>query len=160
MTSFTVEGLPKVKGNWTSVPHPTKPGRRVMIPSNKTAKSWEEHVRLQARCSHSGPPIAGPVSVSIAFYLPRAKKHFSTSRNHPDRLVPSAPAAPVSHNDGDIDKLARAVLDACEGEVYGNDAQVVRLQVWKAYESREHGVKPGVCVAVAPVDPGPCPVIF
>ena len=53
---------------------------------------------------------------------------------------------------GDIDKLARAVLDGVsDARVWLDDAQVVSLSAAKSY-----GVEPGCAVAVSTFDPLGC----
>jgi Holliday junction resolvase RusA-like endonuclease len=64
--------------------------------------------------------------VRVAFRLPRPKGHYGRRG-----LRPSAPAYPNVMPD--LDKLARAILDALTGIVWRDDAQVVRLDVEKIY---------------------------
>jgi len=65
----------------------------------------------------------GAVKVEAVFYLTRKK---SVTRQYP--TVPP-----------DVDKLARSLLDSLKG-VWGDDSQVVRLEVSKKYASGESGV--------------------
>lgn len=53
---------------------------------------------------------------------------------------------PTKHGTGDVDKLARAVLDALEGIAYANDAQVCALDARKEFDHGGQG--PGVYITV------------
>jgi crossover junction endodeoxyribonuclease RusA len=76
--------------------------------------------------------ITGPVGATLTFSLRRPKKL-------PTRY-------PVGQRSGDVDKLARAALDAMTGVVYLDDAQVVSLLVTKCWA--EADTAPGVEVLV------------
>jgi Holliday junction resolvase RusA-like endonuclease len=65
----------------------------------------------------------GAVKVEAVFYLTRKP---SVKREYP--TVPP-----------DVDKVARSLLDSCKA-VWGDDSQVVRLEVSKKYASGESGV--------------------
>jgi len=66
------------------------------------------------------------IAVRVTFRLPRPKGHYGRRG-----LLPSAP--PYPNVLPDLDKLARAILDALTGIVWRDDAQVVRLAVEKVY---------------------------
>jgi len=70
----------------------------------------------------------GAVKVEAVFYLTRKKSV--------TRAMPTVPP--------DVDKLCRSLLDACKG-VWGDDSQVVRLEVSKKYATGE----PGVAVTIS-----------
>jgi len=65
----------------------------------------------------------GAVKVEAVFYLTRKKTV--------TRLLPTVPP--------DVDKLSRALLDSCK-PVWGDDSQVVRLEVSKVYATGQAGV--------------------
>jgi len=65
----------------------------------------------------------GAVKVEAVFYL--------TRKPSVKRLYPTVPP--------DVDKLSRSLLDACKG-VWGDDSQVVRLEVSKKYAEGQSGV--------------------
>jgi crossover junction endodeoxyribonuclease RusA len=85
-------------------------------------------------------PVAGSVVVEARFTFARPVSH-QGARGVLPRFAAAVPGP-------DIDKLARAVLDALTGIVYRDDRQVRDLLATKAY-----GEVPGVVVAVATVDP-------
>jgi crossover junction endodeoxyribonuclease RusA len=78
------------------------------------------------------PLLEGGLAVRLLFVLPRPKGHYGTGRNA-ERLRLRAPAFPAVTPD--IDKAARAVLDALTGVVMRSDAQVVTLHAEKRYGS-------------------------
>jgi Holliday junction resolvase RusA-like endonuclease len=65
----------------------------------------------------------GAVKVEAVFYVTRKKTV--------TRALPTVPP--------DVDKLARSLLDSCK-PVWGDDSQVVRLDVSKKYATKEAGV--------------------
>ena len=101
-------------------------GRGVMIESSKAVKPWREDVRgaclaVWAAAAEGAAlgPLDCPVSVEIEFVR---KRPAST----PKRRTPAATTAP------DVDKLARAVLDAVgSAGVWVDDSRVIRLVATK-----------------------------
>jgi Holliday junction resolvase RusA-like endonuclease len=65
----------------------------------------------------------GAVKVEAVFYL--------TRKPSVKRAYPTVPP--------DVDKLSRSLLDSCKG-VWGDDSQVVRLEVSKKYATGQAGV--------------------
>ncbi len=125
MISFFVPGIAETKGSWKSI------GKGRMIPDNPRAKAWETAVGWAAKVAwfkhqrSSDPPYPHAVSVQIVAYLP-----ILTDKR----------------KDRDVDKLARAALDAMNGIVYVDDKQVVELHVEKLRGIRK---EPGMLVMVS-----------
>jgi len=67
-----------------------------------------------------------PLSVALTFRFDRPQTHFGKRG-----LLPSAPEHHAVKPD--VDKLARAALDALTGIVYDDDARIVELHASKAY---------------------------
>ena len=107
-----------------------------MIESSKKAAPWRQDVKLDSHRQFQGPVFAGPVSVSIVFWLPRPKAHFRTGK-FAGQLKPTAPTHCTSAQAGDIDKLIRCTLDGlsakCGGIVLADDSLVVSLSSEKRY---------------------------
>lgn len=128
--SLFVRGQPAAKGSLTAF----IVGDRAIVTEKRSSSSrhWQRDVRIVLQHYWSGPPIGllraselKPVAVVLTFDLlkpPSAPKY----RDHPT-VTP------------DIDKLARAILDAFQGVVLVDDRQVVRLEVVKRY-APEQGV--------------------
>lgn len=90
-------------------------GRLVDVRS-KDLKAWRKTVAAEI-AKHFPAPFKGAVEVELHFLLPKPK----TVR----RLLP--------HVKPDVDKLARACLDAMTGIAYEDDSQVTDLIVRKRY---------------------------
>lgn len=119
----TVYGVPATQGSSRAFVR----GKRAIITSanNDRLKPWREAVR-STLVDHIGPswlPIDGPTQVTVKFLLPRPASAPKRRRTWP-----------VGARSGDLDKLARAVLDAAtDAGVWRDDAQVVRLSAGKDY---------------------------
>lgn len=105
-----VPGEPAPKGSRTTGRR--KDGSVFSRPASPREKSWVEAVALIARSQGKLPP---PYSVELQFAMPRPQK---PSHDHPTR--------------GDIDKLARAVLDGLtQGGLIVDDRHVTELTTSK-----------------------------
>ena len=89
------------------------------------AKSREFRERIQAAWMQAGRVNlgAGPLACSARFYFERPASHFGTGRNS-GTLKPSAAAVIPG---GDVDNLAKSVLDALQTLAFSDDKQVVCL---------------------------------
>lgn len=140
MISFWVSGIPQPKGSTRGF-YAKKLQRVIITAANSKTRPWEQAIRAEAKIAGC-KPVTGPVRVGLLFYLPRPRGH-SGKRG----LRPSAPMHPITKPD--IDKLARAALDAMTHEAWVDDAQVVDLSVTKLYASDVRG--PGVRIELSPV---------
>jgi crossover junction endodeoxyribonuclease RusA len=118
--SFTVYGIPIPQGSLKAfMPR----GRRfpVVTSDNLRTRPWKHMVGAAAReALRDSPPLEGPVAIDIEFYLPRPT-------SAPKRVV-----YPVKKPD--LDKLVRAILDACtDAGVWKDDAQVIGASAIKAF---------------------------
>lgn len=118
-------------------------GRGVLIESSKRVKPWRQDVReacLAAIAERGGTGavlIPGPCKVHVEFVLRRPA-------SAPKRSTPPAAKRP------DVDKLARAVLDALSSAgVYADDARVIDLHVTKRIA--EIGEQTGCLISVTAV---------
>ena len=94
-------------------------------------------------------PLEGPVGVAIQFLFLRPKSHYRTGKNA-HLLRAGAPDRPTTRSVGDIDKLARAVLDGISitsgGRILQDDSSVVWLYSQKDWAQDDEG--PGAYVRV------------
>lgn len=118
-----VPGIPAPQGSKRHV------GGGRMIESSKHVGPWRERVALAAY-SACPQPILGALRVSLLFTLPRPKSHYRTGRNA-HLLREAAPDYPTGKPD--VDKLARAILDALTGIWWDDDSRVVSLDAVKVY---------------------------
>lgn len=70
------------------------------------------------------------LSMTIIFRLKRPKSHYVANRPGPGRLRSNAPPT-VGHAGGDVDNLAKFVLDSLNGLLYEDDRQIASLHVTK-----------------------------
>ena len=115
-----VPGLPQPQGSSRAF---VRGGKPVITSDNPRLASWRMDVahcaQAAMREAHLTAPLVGPVRVAVRFALPKPQR---TRRQHPT-VRP------------DVDKLARAVLDALTlASVWVDDAQVVILVAQKAYD--------------------------
>jgi crossover junction endodeoxyribonuclease RusA len=126
--AFTVPGKPAPQGSKRHV------GRGIMVESSKELGPWRERVALCAHNAMCGRSLLdGAVRVRLDLTLPRPK-------SAPKRSTPHAVKRP------DVDKLARAILDAITGIIVRDDSQIVDLHATKRLA--ELGETPGVAITV------------
>jgi Holliday junction resolvase RusA-like endonuclease len=156
---LTIGGTPVGKGSLKCIG--TRGTRtHVLVEDNPRTQAWREEVARAARSAEF--EVAGegqPIGVEITSTLPRPNGHYGTGRNA-HRVKPSSPDHPTVKGSGDVDKLARLVLDALEdADVLANDAQVVEVLSRKSYP--DDGVRlplpdtldaPGVRIRIYPID--------
>jgi len=108
------------------------PGQQypVIVDANPKAKDWKRLIAAACAEQYGGPFLEGALEMELHFFQPRTKGHFGTGRNE-GLLKDSAPAYPTIKPD--IDKLSRAVLDGLTGQLYRDDAQIVRKYAEKHY---------------------------
>jgi crossover junction endodeoxyribonuclease RusA len=133
--TFYVPGTPIAQGSKRHV------GGGRMVESAKGLKDWRRAITDAAfTWRFQQPTITGPVSVELSFTVARPKSHH-VAGDRDRQLKASAPWHPTVKPD--IDKTARAVLDAItESGLWADDAQVVRLACEKGYGD------PGVRITV------------
>lgn len=125
MISITVAGNPIPKGSMKGF---NRGGRVILTSDNPRLKDWHHLVAWAAQ--EQGKMLAGPLEVHMLFTLSRPASISAKKRPHP--VVKP-----------DVDKLARAVMDALTGICWTDDAQVVRLVAFKRYEAQ-----PGVEITI------------
>lgn len=120
-------------------------------PSNKARLlPWRNQVTVETSLAWGGrAPLTGPVVVSIEFRFRRPKGHTAASGklSKAGRLSPR----PTTRGQGDVDKLARAILDGLDAaNVFLDDSQVADLHARKVWAEQE-GAR--VWVQVEEVEP-------
>lgn len=116
--SFEVPGRPAPQGSKAF--KGIRGGKAILVESSANVGPWRERIALAAHnAMHcAGQPLLGcAVDVRLDFVMPRPK---STPRE-----TPAAIKRP------DIDKLARAALDAITSVIIADDSQVVGLRATK-----------------------------
>ena len=146
--SVHVVGTPKPQGSKRAFVVPGKGDRKaraVVVDSDKgPLKDWRGDVTAAVRDAYGADraPTLGPLAVRLVFALPRPAS---------SRAAVLWPFGRV----GDVDKLARSVLDSLEAAgVMKDDAQVCDLRVVKRYPGPDIGQHvPGVRITVHRLNP-------
>lgn len=128
VTSFHVIGTPKPQGSKRAYIHSGK--ARLVESAGQPLKDWRTDIQQAAITAHQGDPLEGPIAVHLTFTLTRPKSHPKTKQTWPITRP-------------DIDKLARACLDALTHVCFKDDSQVTELIARKQW-----GAPPGVTVSV------------
>lgn len=124
-----VPGTPAPQGSKRYV------GNGINIESSKKVKPWRADIREHFLACYDQPPMTGAVAVQLEFVMPRPA-------SAPKRSTPPAIKRP------DLDKLARAVLDAIgSAGAWTDDARVTDLHARKRLA--EIGEVPGVHIVVS-----------
>lgn len=125
MTARAVKifGHPAPKGSLKCIGRGT---RHQLIEDNKNTKPWRQRVQLAGpHLQIDGQPWTGPVGIALTFTLDRPVSVKPAKRPWPHVRGKGA---------GDVDKLARTVLDGLEDAgVFADDAQVCSLSATKCY---------------------------
>lgn len=136
--TFTVFGTAQPKGSarafvpkgWT---------RAVVTSDNPKNKGWQQLVAEAASRALGAESfyVAGPVQLTVVFYLPRPKAI-------KDRLVPHLKKP-------DLDKLLRSVKDGLTKVVWLDDSQVIAIHAEKRYAAP--GQSPRATIRVVALEP-------
>lgn len=111
-----------------------------MVESSKQVQPWRDtiawHIHATPADRRAHWPLSGGVSLWLDFIMPRPTRTPKTN-------TPPAVKKP------DLDKLARAALDAIDtAEVYHDDSQVTHLRCTKRLAS--FGEQPGLYITIEP----------
>lgn len=122
MWTVSIIGAPTTKGSMRCV---GRGGKHQLIADNRPAlKTWTRQLHAGVaylRLHGLRELLVGPVGVDITFTVERPKSVPLT-----ERAWPTARGL-------DVDKAARAVLDALQPHLFRDDAQVVELGARKCY---------------------------
>lgn len=122
-----VPGRPAPQGSKRHV------GHGILIESSKAVGPWRTTLAWHAAHLHRGPLLTTALAVHLEFVMPRPVAC-------PKRSTPAATRRP------DIDKIARAVLDALTGVVWRDDSLIVDLHATKRIA--DPGERPGARIRV------------
>lgn len=121
MTSFFIPGRPAAQGSKRHV------GGGRMIEASKRLPGWRKQIADVATMYRSRDAAVFPdqaLAVELEFVVARPKYAIG-------KLLPA-----IKRSSGDIDKLARAVLDGLTGICYKDDSQVTALTCRKRLAGR------------------------
>lgn len=130
--TFEVPGLPVAKGRPKFRNHHTAAGREfVQTYTPKKTRRYEFDVKLFAAKAMEGkPPRGGALRLDMVVYLPIPKSWPKYKQ------VKAASGVVMPTKKPDLDNLEKAVTDACNGIVYGDDCQLCEVLKVKRYSAR------------------------
>ena len=115
--SFVVVGTPGAQGSKKHV------GNGIMVESSAKVKPWRQDVAAAAQAAHHGPPMDGPLAITIVFRFPPTSSWKAADRLRKWRWKDRTP---------DLDKLCRSTFDALTtAGVIVDDARIVSLNARK-----------------------------
>jgi crossover junction endodeoxyribonuclease RusA len=121
---FRIDGKPATQGSKNHL------GRGILVESCKRLPCWRSDARgTVAAIKPDHWPMGGPFHVTMTALFERPRSH--SIGGHGRVLKATAPSYPGRV--GDVDKIARALLDAMTGFLWDDDAQVVTLECEKRY---------------------------
>lgn len=139
--TFSAIGRPAPQGS------KTYKGRGVMVEASARVRPWRAIVQDAAfGVLGAGWDKTRPMAVDIELVFARPRDQFGVKG-----LRPTAPKYHVKRK-CDIDKGARAILDACTGVLWMDDAQVCKLNVERRYASVPDGEPEQAIVSVTMLD--------
>lgn len=130
--SACVWGPAQTQGSKRGFIHPHLKRVVIVDDNDKALKSWRQEIVDAMQRTKPPRALDCPVAVSILIYVPRPQTHYRTGE-HAGELKSNTPLVPAAGRD--IDKIARAVLDA--GTIacwWVNDARVSDLHMRRRYD--------------------------
>ena len=135
--TIRVPGDPVAKGR----PRATAIGGRARMYTPASTRAYEQRVAVAAReAMAKAPPMDGALSVSIEITM---QIPVSWTRA---KLADALAGLVMPTSRPDLDNLVKALTDACNGIVWRDDSQIVRLMAEKRY-----GEQPGASISVIPL---------
>lgn len=130
--AIVVYGEPRPKGSFKCV---GSRGRHRLVPTDGDVVAWQNDLAAGLLDEwQTDAPFLGPVIVEATVTLSRPNSVTPKSRPYPTKSSPGH---------GDVDKLARPILDALvDARVIDDDAQVVELLVRKVYPDSPNAPDP------------------
>ncbi len=124
--SFVVHGTPIPQGSMKGFAFKRRTGTVgvALTSDNKKTRPWKDSVASAAREAWDEAPTDDAISLTMEFAF----------------MPPKSSRVPHKTTKPDIDKLARAVMDALTGVVYRDDSQVVALNARKVFTFGSPGV--------------------
>lgn len=95
--------------------------------ANPKSRDYKNRVSDAARQQYQGELLRGPLEVTLRFFKPRPKSHYTSK----GLITKSAPDEWTSRPD--VLKLSRAVEDALASVVYVDDAQIISEHIHKRF---------------------------
>lgn len=121
--TFEIEPVPQLRPRVSSRPY-------IRVYDPPKVANFKRILRSLAVNQYARPPLLGPLSVSLTFYRPVQS---SISQSERERRL-SNKSKPVVKPD--TDNYIKATLDALNGVLWHDDAQIVKIIGEKRYSDR------------------------
>lgn len=122
--TFDIEPTPQLR------PRVSSRGGYVKVYDPPKVKQFKRILRSLAVNQYARPPMIGPLSVSLIFYRPVQK---SISQSERERRLTNRSKPVVKP---DTDNYIKSTLDALNGVLWHDDAQIVKLTAEKRYAEK------------------------
>jgi len=131
MTTFTIPGQPVAKGR----PKFARRGAHVVAYTPAKTASYENLVKLAASTAMRGSePTARPVALQVTLNL-QVPASWSNKRR-----AAAVAGTICATKKPDADNVLKGIKDGCNGIVWADDAQVVRIMIEKRYSETPSAV--------------------
>lgn len=125
---FTVPQKPQGKGRGRAF----RVGKGVRIRTPDKTRNYEALIADMAAEEMDGRPmLQGPLALELVATFPRSK-HLARISKRTSNPIASPRAIPYTGKP-DLDNIIKAICDACNGVVFKDDSQVVRITACKEY---------------------------
>lgn len=125
MITFEIPGKPQPKQRARTVAgHSYTPAQTAL---------YENWVRL---CYGERPKLNGPVAADITLFYDVPKSYSNKRRERCLGLL----EYPTGKHLGDVDNVAKSILDSLNGIAYDDDSQIVRLRIAKLYAKESKAI--------------------
>lgn len=119
---FHIAGIPKAQGRVRFA----RVGKFVKAYDPAESREHKENLRAQIAACRPAYWPNGPIALTVSFELPRPQSHYTKKG-----LRPLAP--PYCYVKPDASNMLKLVEDACNGLLWRDDAQVVKVECIKVY---------------------------
>lgn len=115
-------------------PRATRRGGFIHVYDQPKVKAYKLAVKRLAEQTKPGQhdPLTGPLEVKVTFYrtVQRSLSKAETDRRLTNKVKPTTKP--------DVDNYIKALLDALNGILWKDDAQIVKLEAQKRYAKKGH----------------------
>ena len=118
-----IKGKPEPQGR----PRASRARNRIIMRDPETSRNYKRSVAWQAKSQWNKRPLEGALAVEMDIYrqIPKSTSNVRRERKNAKEIRPIVRP--------DIDNYTKSVLDALDGIVWKDDAQVVTLSANKYY---------------------------
>lgn len=111
-------------------PRATRFGRGIKLYDPKPTKIFKQTLRQLAKAKYREKPLNGQIKMELKFYRP-VQKGLSKKERHLRLIGTHRPTVRP-----DIDNYTKSALDALNGVLFEDDAQIVSLSLGKYYSEK------------------------